>query len=97
MYSHFHQWKKDGSFKNVWIHLLSSNRSCLDPLRMQVAGTHSPAKRGDEAVAYQGRKTGKPNNCLCLSNNTGHLFAVGTSKEGQYNDLYTIEVVFLPK
>lgn len=93
VYYYFHKWRKDGSFKRGWIHLLSSNKSLLDLSSVQFDGSHTPAKRGGEAVGYQGRKAAKTSNSLYLSDNTGLLLAVGTPQSGEHNDLYDIESI----
>ena len=52
------------------------------------------AKRGGEAVGYQGRKSAVTCNSLYLSDNKGQMLAVGTPQSGQHNDLYNIESIF---
>ena len=94
VYYYFHKWSKNGSFKNAWLHLLSSNKARVDLSSAQLDGSHTPAKRGGEAVGYQGRKATKTSNSLYLSDNTGQFLVVGTPQEGQHNDLHNIESVF---
>lgn len=91
VYYYFHKWSKDGSFKRAWINLLSGHKRFLDLSSTQLDGSHTPAKRGGEAVGYQGRKATKTSNSLYLSDNTGQFLAVGTAQEGQHNDLYNVE------
>ncbi len=63
----------------------------LDLSTAQLDGTHSPAKRGGEAVAYQGRKKCKTTNILLLTDRKGIVVACGKPIAGNHNDLYNIE------
>lgn len=94
IYYYFHKWSKDGSFRNAWINMLSCNKRHLDLSSGQFDGSHTPAKRGGEAVGYQGRKATKTSNSLYLSDNTGLMLAVGTAQSGEHNDLYNIDSIF---
>jgi len=60
---------------------------------VQLDGSHTPAKRGGEAVGYQGRKATKTTNSLFLCDNTGQMLAVSQAQSGQHNDLYKIETL----
>ncbi len=77
VYYYFHKWSKDGSFKKAWIALLSANKQYLDLSSVQFDGSHTPAKRGGEAVGYQGRKASKTSHSLYLSDDIGQMSAVG--------------------
>ncbi len=46
------------------------------------------AKRGGEAVAYQGRKAAKTTNLLFLADNQGQMLACASPQEGKHNDLH---------
>jgi transposase len=94
VYYYFNKWSKDGSFKNVWIALLSANKQLLDMSCVQLDGSHSPAKRGGESVGYQGRKTAKTTNNLYLCDNTGQMLAVAEAQSGEHNDLYEVSKLF---
>lgn len=94
VYRYFNKWSKDGSFKKVWIALLSANKTCLDMSSVQLDGSHTPAKRGGEAVGYQGRKSAKTTNSLFLSDNTGQMLVVSEAQSGEHNDLYELETLF---
>jgi len=67
IYYHFRKWSKDGSWKFMWTKLLELNKSQLDMSSVQLDGSHTPAKRGGEAVAYQNRKKSKTTNALFLT------------------------------
>ena len=51
----------------MWTKLLEMNHSKLDMSSVQLDGSHTPAKRGGQAVAYQGRKKSKTTNALFLT------------------------------
>ena len=59
---------------------------------IQLDRSHTPAKRGGEAVGYQGRKASKTINSLFLADNQGQMLA--SPQEGQRNDLYNIKALF---
>lgn len=94
IYYYFNKWSKDGSFKQVWIALLSANKPLLDMSSVQLDGSHTPAKRGGEAVGYQGRKATRTTNSLFLSDNTGQMLSVSEAQSGEHNDLYEITRLF---
>lgn len=94
VYYHFSEWVKDGSWVKVWISILSSNRKYLDLSCIQLDGSHTPAKRGGEAVGYQGRKASNTSNTLFLADNQGQMIACASPQEGQHNDLYNIKELF---
>ena len=67
VYYHFRKWSKDKSWKQMWTKLLSLHKTTLDMSSVQLDGSHTPAKRGGEAVAYQHRKKSKTTNALFLT------------------------------
>lgn len=94
IYHHFRKWVKDGSWQNSWIELLASNRGKLDMCSVQLDGSHTPAKKGGEAVGYQGRKAANTTNSLFLADNSGQMIAMSTPKKGSHHDLFEIETAF---
>ena len=94
VYYHFREWVKDGSWTSVWVNILASNRQFLDLSCMQLDGSHTPAKRGGQAVGYQGRKVSKTTNTLYLADNQGQMIACSCPQEGQHHDLYNIKELF---
>lgn len=94
VYYHFNKWSKDGSWQRVWVELLRSNHKHLDLSSVQIDGSHTVAKRGGEAIGYQGRKASKTTNSLFLADNTGQMLAIATPQEGQHHDLYNIGELF---
>lgn len=57
----------------------------------QIDGTHSLAKRGGDAVGYQGRKRGKTTNILLLTDRNGLVVACGIPLARNHHDIYQIE------
>lgn len=94
IYYHFRKWSKDGSWKRMWLKLLSINKSALDMSSVQLDGSHTPAKRGGEAVAYQKRKKAKTTNALFLTDKQGIPLAMSEPIDGNHNDLFNIENCF---
>lgn len=94
VYYYFNKWGKDGSWRSVWIALLRSKRAFLDLSSVQLDGSHTTAKRGGQAVGYQGRKASKTSNVLFLADNTGQMLALSEPQEGQHHDLYKIKDLF---
>ena len=95
VYYHFNKWSKDGSWKKMWTKLLSLNKMTLDMSSIQLDGSHTPAKRGGEAVAYQHRKKSKTTNALFLTDKKGIPIAMSEPIDGNHNDLFNIEIFFL--
>lgn len=90
VYFHFQKWCKDGSWQEVWGNLLLKNKHLLDLSSIQLDGTHTPTKRGGEAVAYQGRKKSKTSNLLILTDNQGIPLACSDPIEGNHNDAFNL-------
>lgn len=90
-YYHFNKWSKSEIWQKVWTQLLSDNKSKLDMSNVQLDGSHTPAKRGGEAVGYQGRKKTKTTNSLFLTDKNGQILAMSEPVSGNHNDLYQIE------
>lgn len=90
VYHHFQKWSKDGSWQNMWGILLEKHKSYLDLSSIQLDGTHTPAKRGGQAVAYQGRKKCKTSNMLIIADNQGIPIACSDPVSGNHNDAYRL-------
>ena len=71
VYYHFQKWSKDGSLERMWQQVLKKHKSILDLSSAQLDGTHTPSKRGGEAVDYQGRKKCKTSNMLIITDSRG--------------------------
>ena len=94
VYYHFRKWSKDGSWKQMWTRLLFLHKSVLDMSSVQLDGSHTPAKRGGEAVGYQNRKKSKTTNSLFLTDKQGIPVAISEPISGNHNDLFDIEIFF---
>ena len=90
VYYHFQKWCKDGSFETVWQLLLNKYKHLLDLSSIQLDGTHTPTKRGGEAVAYQGRKKSKTSNMLILTDKQGVPLACSNPIAGNHNDAFEL-------
>ena len=91
VYHHYRKWVKDGSWRKVWLTILAGNKGKLDLSTSQLDGSHSLAKRGGEAVAYQGRKKAKTTNILLLTDRNGLVVACSKPVAGNHNDLFEIK------
>ena len=91
VFGHFRKWCKNGDWRNSWIQLLSNHKSALDLSSADIDGSHTPALKGGEAVAYQGRKRKKTTNALYFSDRQGIPLAISNPVAGNHHDLYNIE------
>lgn len=94
VYHHFRKWAQDGSFKQVWIELLKSQRRLLDLSCVQLDGSQTICKKGGECIGYQNRKAANSCNSLFLADNKGQMLACSLPVSGSHHDLYEIEQVF---
>jgi len=92
VFGHFRKWCKDGSWKQAWINLLCEKKSYLDLSSASIDGSHTPALRGGEEVAYQGRKKRKTTNALYFTDSQGLPLAMSSPVAGNHHDLYQIKV-----
>jgi transposase len=88
---HYRKWCKNNSWKHCWISLLSKHKSCLDLSSGDIDASHTPAIKGGEEVAYQGRKKRKTTNSLYLTDRQGFPLALSSPKAGNHHDLHEIE------
>ena len=91
VYYHFQKWCKDGSLERVWAIVLEKHKCLLDMSSVQLDGTHTPTKRGGQAVGYQGRKKSKTSNMLILTDSQGIPLACSEPTSGNHNDAYELE------
>ena len=90
IYHHFNKWSKDGSWEKAWTSFLEAYKSFLDMSLTALDGTHTPAKKGGEAVGYQHRKKCKTSNTIWLTDRTGKVVAFLPAVSGNHNDLYRL-------
>ena len=91
VFSHFRKWSKQGLWEDIWRKILSKYKEKLDLSSIDLDGSHTPALRGGEKVAYQGRKSKKTTNSLYLTDRQGIVLAMSEPVAGNHNDLYEIE------
>lgn len=94
VYHHFSKWSKMGAWDNLWLELLEQNKSELDMSNVELDGSHTPCKRGGEAVGYQGRKKSKTTNMLFLTDCKGQPLACSNPIAGNHNDAFKLEATF---
>lgn len=94
VYHHFWKWSHDESWENMWRKLLDKHRRHLDMSSIQLDGTHTPAKRGGEAVAYQGRKKSQTSNLLILTDSQGIPIACSNPIAGNHHDNFQLNQEF---
>jgi hypothetical protein len=90
VHARFNAWRKDGS----WLKMLRENGAHLDCPSVQLAGSHTPAKNGGEAVGYQGRKKARTTTALFLSDNRGQLLACASPQAGNHHDTHLLNNLF---
>ncbi len=85
---------KYGSWEKLWYILLKKHKPSLDMSSVQLDGTNTPAKRGGEAVDYQGRKhSGLV--MLILSNSKSMPFAYSDPISANHHDVFNRTLYFL--
>ena len=75
VYYHFRKWGRDGSLQKVWEGSIMTITPDLNLSELNLDGSHAIAKKGGEAVSYQGRKKAKTTNILPITDATGCIIA----------------------
>jgi transposase len=91
VYYHFRKWSRDGSLVRVWQHSVQAVKALLDLSVLNLDGSHAIAKKGGEAVAYQGRKKAKTSNILPITDRHGYILATTDIVAGNHNDAYQLK------
>jgi transposase len=91
VYYHFRKWSRDGSLQRLWTHSILCLQGQLDLSELNLDGTHTPAKKGGESVAYQGRKKAKTSNILPLTDKQGYILASTAIVAGNHNDAFQLK------
>lgn len=91
VFYYFAKWSKDGSWYRLWTAVLKIYKSILDMSSTALDGSHTPAKRGGQAVGYQGRKKAKTTNMIFLTDKQGLPLACSDPVAGNHNDLFEVE------
>ena len=90
VYYHFNKWSQTGLWEHCYQRLLSDYRNKLDMSVVNLDGTHTPAKRGGEAVGYQGRKKCKTSNMLILTDRQGVPIGWSSPISGEHHDSFEL-------
>lgn len=91
VYHHFRKWSRDGSLEKVWQGSIDTIAPDVDTTELNLDGSHCLAKKGGEAVAYQGRKKGKTSNILPLFDKQGYVLASTKLVAGNHNDAFELK------
>ena len=91
VYHHYRKWSKDGSLEKVWHDSIKAIETELNLSEINLDGSHVIAKKGGEAVAYQGRKKAKTTNILPMTDATGFIVASTGLIAGNHNDAYHLK------
>jgi transposase len=91
VYYHFRKWSRDGSLARVWQHSIQAVSGLLDLSILNMDGSHVIAKKGGEAVAYQGRKRAKTSNILPITDHNCYILATTDIVAGNHNDAYQLK------
>lgn len=91
VYHHYRKWSRDGSLARVFRHSLLSIREQLNLQHINLDGSHALAKKGGEAVAYQGRKKANTSNVLPMTDANGFILATTGIVAGNHNDAFELK------
>ena len=91
VYYHYRKWSRDGSLEKVWQGSIMTIAADLNLSELNLDGSHAIAKKGGEAVAYQGRKKAKTTNILPITDATGFIIASTGLIAGNHNDAYNLK------
>lgn len=72
-------------------HSILSIRDQIDTHHLNLDGSHAPAKKGGEAVDYQGRKKAKTSNVLPTTDANGFILATTGIIAGNHNDAFELK------
>lgn len=91
VYHHYRKWSREGSLQRVYEHSVQAVKDLVDLSVLNVDGSHAVAKKGGEAVAYQGRKKAKTSNILPITDHNGYIVATTEIVAGNHNDAYELK------
>ena len=91
VYYHFRKWSRDGSLQKVWQGSIMTISADLNLSELNLDGSHVIAKKGGDAVAYQGRKKAKTTNILPITDAQGFILASTGLIAGNHNDAYNLK------
>lgn len=87
---HFSKWSADGSLERVWQHSILAIQAELDVSQLNLDGSHAPAKKGGDQVAYQARKRAKTSNILPITERNGYVIATTGIVAGNHHDAFEL-------
>ena len=90
VYYHFNKWSQIGIWEQCYKNLLRDYGTKLDLSVINLDGSHSPAKRGGQAVGYQGRKKMKTTNMLIFTDKQGVPIGWSRPISGNHHDSYQL-------
>ena len=88
---HFCKWSTDGSLERVWQHSIVTIKATLDLSQLHLDGSHAPAKKGGQQVAYQHRKRAKTSNILPITEGKGYVVATTGIVAGNHHDALDLQ------
>lgn len=91
VYYSWQKWRADGSLERVWQASVQQVRAELDLTQMNLEGSPAIAKKGGEAVAYQGRQRAKTGNVLPIPDGQGYLLAWTGIGAGNHHAAYSLK------
>jgi transposase len=91
VYHHDRKWSRIGSLERVFPHSILSIQAQVDTHHLNLDGSYAPAKKGGEAVAYQGRKKAKTSNVLPITDAKGFILATTGIVAGNHNGAFELK------
>ena len=91
---HCNEWRKDGSWKKLWVTRSRLHEARLNLSGRQLDGSHTRTHGGGAAIGYQGRKAARPTDLLFPADNQGRPLARAGPRAGHRHDLFNTEALF---
>lgn len=91
VYYHYNKWCKMGIWEKLYMNLLQAYKRKIDMQFINLDGSHTPAKKGGQSVAYQGRKKAKTSNLLIITDSNGCPIVCSDIISGNHNDAFELE------
>lgn len=88
---HDRKWSWDGRLQRVFEQRIQTVKDGWDVSVLTGEGSHAVAKKGGEAVAYQGRKKAKTSNSLPITDPQGYSVATTQRVAGNHQDAYELK------
>lgn len=90
VFYYFNKWSKLGLWEDCYQKMIDDFRHYLDLSTTNLDGSHTPCKRGGQAVSYQGRKKCKTTNLLIITDNRGVVITCSDPISGNHHDSYEL-------